>query len=316
MKNRTNKRAGKKTGDDQPQKLLKFGSYLAERRSSARKTQYDVASELVSLKVSQGRVAHYEKGRVTDPKPNVLRAFASLYDIDFITLVVKLAREKYASPTRTECAIEEMRWDLIEASAVGSNRMITFPRPPESLQISGKKTLVGDKDNGIDILDVDGIAQWQRSITTLKEFWVVAPNFLDDKNDAIRAAVVSNIRKRVRYVYFLDHDGYYSFKKLRDLLRNELSQATDASVLSELNKLTLAYRLPVAADIWLHSDYIIAHYDDDRKTIGFQNLRHEGKTSLAIRIHESDLSPLVKAIGSYMGRDESKIDQEKGNYPD
>jgi DNA-binding winged helix-turn-helix (wHTH) protein len=48
------------------------------------------------------------------------------------------------------------------------------------------------------------LSEWERNYPDLKDFWVVTPNFLGDKEQYIRNAMLSNLRNRsVTYTYFL-----------------------------------------------------------------------------------------------------------------
>jgi len=47
------------------------------------------------------------------------------------------------------------------------------------------------------------LAEWEGRYPGLKEFWVIAPNFLGDKSDEIQQAMISNLKRKVRYKYFL-----------------------------------------------------------------------------------------------------------------
>lgn len=58
------------------------------------------------------------------------------------------------------------------------------------------------------------LAEWEASID-LKEFWVIAPNFLGDTRGDVRQAMIQNLRKRVDYVYFLR--SFADVQRLRNL---------------------------------------------------------------------------------------------------
>ena len=51
---------------------------------------------------------------------------------------------------------------------------------------------------------VEELSEWEKKYPNLREFWVVTPNFLGDKEDPIRDAMTHNLLHRnVRYTYFL-----------------------------------------------------------------------------------------------------------------
>jgi hypothetical protein len=48
------------------------------------------------------------------------------------------------------------------------------------------------------------LSEWEKNYPDLRDFWVVTPNFLGDKEQHIREAMLSNLRNRsVNYTYFL-----------------------------------------------------------------------------------------------------------------
>lgn len=71
---------------------------------------------------------------------------------------------------------------------------------------------------------VHDLAAWEKSVKG-GHFWVVAPNFLGDQEDSVKRAMLANIRKGVRYTYFLrtNADAMRWLKFKSDLLDLELS---------------------------------------------------------------------------------------------
>jgi hypothetical protein len=54
-----------------------------------------------------------------------------------------------------------------------------------------------------DVSTVSDLARWEASLDPLREFWVVAPNFLGDQDGRVFDAMHKQLRKGARYVYFL-----------------------------------------------------------------------------------------------------------------
>jgi effector-associated domain 1 (EAD1)-containing protein len=50
---------------------------------------------------------------------------------------------------------------------------------------------------------VRDLADWEQNISEDGQFWVIAPNFLGDQDDRVRAAMLVNFGKRIKYTYFL-----------------------------------------------------------------------------------------------------------------
>lgn len=67
-----------------------------------------------------------------------------------------------------------------------------------------------------DLLTVPELAEWEREFSNLSEFWVAAPNFLGDQDPEVERAMVANLKKGVKYLYFLrsnaDAKRWLSFK--------------------------------------------------------------------------------------------------------
>lgn len=73
---------------------------------------------------------------------------------------------------------------------------------------------------------VPELSEWERKYPDLRDFWVVTPNFLGDKEELIRDAMLSNLSNRsVTYTYFLrtmaDYNRLLSFvESLEQQLQN------------------------------------------------------------------------------------------------
>jgi hypothetical protein len=54
-----------------------------------------------------------------------------------------------------------------------------------------------------DVYTVSDLARWEANLHALKEFWVVAPNFLGDQDGRVFEAMHKQLRSGARYIYFL-----------------------------------------------------------------------------------------------------------------
>jgi len=77
-----------------------------------------------------------------------------------------------------------------------------------------------------DLRSVDALADWEATHDDLKEFWVLLPNFLGDQNDQVRVAMLKNLNKGVRYVYFLRSNA--DARRWLDF-RSEMRQEADGA---------------------------------------------------------------------------------------
>ncbi|MBI3250725.1 MAG: helix-turn-helix domain-containing protein [Candidatus Andersenbacteria bacterium] len=79
-------------------KLVRFGQYLQDLRITRKKgSQRKVATALKSQghQVTQGAIAQYEGGLVTNPHYELLSALARLYDEPYENMIVQLVADKY-----------------------------------------------------------------------------------------------------------------------------------------------------------------------------------------------------------------------------
>ncbi|MEJ0053168.1 MAG: hypothetical protein WDN10_00365 [bacterium] len=82
------------------QELVRFGELLTRARENQkpRMNQTQAASRLTALTgktFTQSRVALLEGGKITDPKPELIRALVTVYGIPFRDFIKILAEEKY-----------------------------------------------------------------------------------------------------------------------------------------------------------------------------------------------------------------------------
>jgi len=55
--------------------------------------------------------------------------------------------------------------------------------------------------------DADLLTNWQRNMTDLEQMWIVTPNLLMEKSDLVTRALISNLQRNVRYLYFVKSEN-------------------------------------------------------------------------------------------------------------
>src|SRR5205807_520496 len=79
-----------------------------------------------------------------------------------------------------------------------------------------------------ELLDVPGMAAWQENFDKLREFWVIAPNPLDDSRTEISMAVAKCITHKdypTRYVHFLyAEDAKGRLQGIREIVTKRLEE--------------------------------------------------------------------------------------------
>jgi transcriptional regulator with XRE-family HTH domain len=188
------------------QYLPEFGRYLRSLReppAGRMGTQREVVSRLkdVGIQASQSLLNKYESGQVADPDPVVLRGLARIYETNYMELVLHLIREKYQERGSPRGAVNDARLKVC-AEALRPCSTIGGIEENEDLeidQLEAKARLIHEEQ----VLDVKGLARWERSFPDLKKFWVAVYHFIDSSDKDIETAVVENLERGVMYTYFV-----------------------------------------------------------------------------------------------------------------
>jgi transcriptional regulator with XRE-family HTH domain len=270
---------------------IRFGEYLKQARLDAKFTQLEAAAKISQLgrRASQGLIAQYESGKIT-PDPAMMGLLTEVYGLEYMMAVLQLVRDKYLPEGESGLPAEQLR--LWEASLKRFPE-ISGVRGLEEAQIRAKATFVRE----MEVLDVSGIAQWERTFPNLEELWVVAPNFLDDKNAEIRAAVASNLKRHVYYRHYvrkadIEKNGRWTLLK-RSLARFD----------SGLDERTIEDQMSAVAigedDLtWNNTDLIIAN-PRSKDAVGLSSVRRNHQTIYAIRIDTADLDTMISRLLAY-----------------
>jgi hypothetical protein len=308
-------------------RFLEFGKYLKDLRQKTRLTADDVepptqqyvantltdwlakrAGGKSKKTVSQGLIAQLEGGRIIDPDPAMLAGLASIYGRKYEELVVALMREKFDFDDRwRRDPCSRLAWDafltaLSDPTLVQSVVNEVGAEHRDRLRQDLLRSWIGQR--ATPVLDIEGMANWQQYFHDLQEFWVIAPNFLDDRDDFITSAVIHNLNRGVKYAYFIyGHETVDRFHDLQKVLLREAKRATPQQVvaydLDEIyNAENDASTQKEAADDrestrWLSVDYIIANPCERPRAAGFQTRREAGSAVEAHRLTKTDLNSLL-----------------------
>jgi hypothetical protein len=229
-------------------------------------------------KVSQPLLQQYEAGKST-PDPEILYGLAKLYKKDYLEVVFLLVRSKYDIHNEwTRNHLQRERWGLFAKalkrfSTVGE--VDAQQAEIEVLQLRAKAALI----DSAEILDLEGVAAWESWFPQLAAFWIIAANAVDDQDAEIFNAIIHNLRRGVRYTYFVparEVDTGGSFWQLQRALAKVLGETI-------ANNGVQAVALD-DNDLPLYTSYAIANPHRRNETVGFEYVEVGGKAALALRM--------------------------------
>lgn len=292
-----------------------FGAYLRRVREAAGVSSQRAAAAAANERaskdglqtrsggvqtVSYSLLAQYEADIVERPDPKVLRLLARVYDVDYMEMLLYLVFDKYKVEEEIGAALAAPRWNLWSAAltrfkAVGSVRASGL----EELQLRAKATLV--RHDQIHVLDMEGMARWQAEFPGLTEYWVVAPNFLDDTHEKIGRAAAKNLARGVHIVYFIrqeDADEGGRFWEAKRLLEN-FEPRVDSDILERQ-----VHSVALDREIlrWINTDLVIANPtpSPNQATAGFSTIRYRGVPILSTRLSDEDLRDVTNALRPFV----------------
>ena len=247
-------------------------------------------------RVSQGLLAHYETGKVKDPDPSILCLLANIYRRDYMEMVFHLVREKYGVCSEdSNPELSTQRWALWQAALkpfIQTGRVDGLQR----FQLRAKAALMEHE-----VLDVEGLAEWEKNYPDLEVLWIVASNALNDKNSKILESVIHNMKRKVQMVYFVQQKDIDAGGRFSELLR-VLSKVE--SVLSQPDA-----RPPVPVALgeneltWLNTDLIIANPHWRDHSAGFKYIRRGRRgSSFAIRMSSFELGDMINTLSRYAAK--------------
>lgn len=275
---------------------MTFGAFLKEARIKAGfKTQKEAADKLTALgrKTSQGLLAQYEAGKIKDPDPSILRLLAQTYGRDYMEVVFHLVREKYGPEGGwSEPGIAHERLKLWEA-AVECSGPVDGVDGLDAYQLQAKAALARET-----ILNVKGLAEWERNIPQLEILWIVATDSLNDKSSQILEAVVHNMRRGVQMIYFLRSEDIEEGGRFWELIL-KLDQMNLSPQCGK--PLTPPLAVPLDRDQlkWLSTDIIIANPHWREHSAGFRYIRRARAGAYAIRMWSRELNATIGHLRRY-----------------
>src|SRR5262245_2722208 len=130
------------------------------------------------------------------------------------------------------------------------------------------------------------LAEWEAQ-QDLNEFWVIAPNFLGDTRGDVRQAMISNLRNRVAYTYFLrSFADVQRLRKLAEMLEPDITGYAD---IFKLIRAVLLESMPEVERDFFEEEYFIANPDALDLREGYRLLRTgNGKIYAGERMKLSD----------------------------
>ena len=277
-----------------------FGKYLSEARSRAKLTQTEAAEKISNTakgrsgskkRVSQALLAQYESGKIVVPDSEVVARLADLYKEDIEEFIFRIALDlvhKYSAKQHHNLSeLGKQRLNLWQA-ALRRYKSIGHVCKLEERQIEAKAALV----EGHQLLGINGLAEWERNYKGLEVLWIVAPNFLDDKDHRIREAVIQNIKKGVRYVYFIPEEETHTGRRFWALHREICAALPDMGG-EEIEKQMISVKLEREEAGWITTNFIIANPHLNDQAVGFMNVRRKGVPTFAIRMPDIELGKMI-----------------------
>lgn len=275
---------------------MSFGIFLKEARIKAGlRTQREAAERLTALgrKTSQGLIAQYEAGKIKDPDPSVLRLLAKIYNRDYMEVVFHLIRDKYGPEGGwLEPGVAHERLKLWEATVQPAGQ-VDGVEGLDVYQLQAKAALARET-----ILNVKGLAEWERNIPELEILWIVATDSLNDKSSQILESVVHNMRRGVQMIYFLRGEDIEEGGRFWELLLrlNQMNLSPDGE---KPHNPPLAVPLDKDQLKWLSTDIIIANPHWREHAAGFRYIRRAQSGAYAIRMRSRELNMTIGHLRRY-----------------
>ena len=145
-----------------------------------------------------------------------------------------------------------------------------------------------------DILSIPQLARWEMSNQEIRDFWVVAANFLGDKDPDFRNAMLHNLKRGVNYKYFLH--SFSDVQRLRQLVKS-LSEELREDI-SERIQPVLLWRTPELKQSGLFKeDYLIADPWSSKNAEGYKLRRDQrGNVQSGKKLLSNEIQLIVKRL--------------------
>ncbi len=288
-----------------------FGNYLRELRNKAGKTQQEVAQQANpdSTKIiTQGLLAQYESGNIVLPDASILNVLASNFEVGTGEFVFRIAIDIVDSYNLQGAILsdnEKQKFEIWKESIFRDGE-----NPPNDILASfsetgsyNKAVLRSTKDflKLFEVLDIEGLAKWQKDFPDLKEFWVISPSFIDNSNKIIIEAVIDNLNEDVHYFYFVNENDVGKGGKFNILLNTLIRLACNLTTpISEdvVRNLVTPVKIPQNDIGLIQTDIVIAN-PQSLNAVGYRSIRHNGIPAFGVRIADEELSTIIGQLADY-----------------
>lgn len=274
------------------QKLHQFGEAVKSAREVTAPSQQKAVEILArhDLKVSQSWVAQLETGRITDADPEILRKIEAAYGIDYDRLVYALVCDKYRlnDPSFVSTATRK-RWEAVERlmpPSFADNRA-----PLHEYEQRAKEALLAEE-----MLDLEGLAAWHRSFPDLKEIWASGDLFLDDRIPLLHGTILENLKRGVRFLFFVDKRDLDEGKPFWLFLKRLQAGIRSVKVQQQIRTVPLE-----EAELrWITSDFLLANPTDPSSRAGFLALRSSQSARFAFRMADRQVEAIVAGFVPFL----------------
>jgi transcriptional regulator with XRE-family HTH domain len=262
-----------------------FGKFLKAAREKTIPTQHEAARLLTDAghSASQSLIAQLETGRISNPDASLLKKLAEVYKVSYRELINHLSLDKYGV---NDDSTSQLCQDLMGGEMLAT----AMPDPMAAHRMRSKLKFFKHSD----VLDVEAMAEWQKGFPDLKDYWVIAPDFVDDRVEVIRTAVLHNLERDVNITYFVregQEEPGGRFHRFRRKLQ----------AVSEKAKAIRAVPVPDELLRWLVADMVVANPDVEG-AVGYLVVHSEGAPAFGVRMSGADVAKTVDLILPYAAK--------------
>ena len=161
-------------------------------------------------------------------------------------------------------------------------------KPPlHDYEQRAKETLLSHE-----VLELEGLAAWQRSFPDLNEIWASGELFLDDRIPLLHTPVLENLKRGVRFLFFVDKHDLEEGKPFWLFLKRLQAEVRSAKVQQQIR----AVPLEEAELRWITSDFLLSNPTDPSTRAGFLVIRSSQSVRFAFRIVDRQVEAMVAAF--------------------
>jgi transcriptional regulator with XRE-family HTH domain len=157
----------------------------------------------------------------------------------------------------------------------------------------------------MEVLTIQGLANWERGLPELPLLWIAAPNFVDEDNAQIFDAVVANLKRGTHICYFVRENDMVEGEKF-SRLRTKLERLPDLHDIPATGQVAWYALKPVDLR-WFAACFVIANpmtilgeEPSGPRTEGFVVVNHDYRPAYGIRMSEADLKIRASFVDSFI----------------